>query len=110
MNECPCEPKIPIYLFVGGLVGLLKLLQAIYDQSLKRRKEKLDQGDDINDFDEYDGPVGSGAGVGDSGADFNKSSKFIDVVVSIFLLIWFIFGNYWVYNYYFIILDLVRTF
>lgn len=79
---------------------MLKLFQAIYDQSLKRRKEKIDQGDeDLNDIDEYDGPVGGGGGGGDSGADFNKSSEFINVVVSIFLLVWFILGNYWVYKY-----------
>lgn len=95
LNECPREPKIPIFLFVGGLVGLLKLLQAIYEQSMKRRKEKIDQGDDdLNDIDDYDSPGGGGGSGGDS--DFNKSSQFMNYVVSIFLFIWFALGNYWV--------------
>jgi hypothetical protein len=93
--DCPKQPKIPIYLFVGGLIGLVKLLQAIYEQSVKRRKEKFDQGDLI-DVDGYDGPGDdSGADI----SDFNNGSQFIDIIISLFLLIWFAMGNYWVLIY-----------
>lgn len=89
--ECPKEPKIPIYLFVGGLMGLVKLFQAIYEQSRKRRKEKIDQGDLI-DVDGYEG-VGSNVDVSEG---LNNGGQFIDIAVSMFLFVWFILGNYWV--------------
>ncbi len=78
-----------MYLFVGGSVGLVKLLQAVYDQWRIRRKEKFDQGD-LVDLDGFDGGGGGGSGS-------YTSSKFVDNVMSLFLVIWFAFGNYWVF-------------
>jgi hypothetical protein len=78
-----------LYLFVGGSVGLVKLLQAVYDQWRIRRKEKFDQGD-LVDLDGFDGGGGGGSGS-------YTSSKFVDNVMSLFLVIWFAFGNYWVF-------------
>lgn len=64
------------------------MLQTVYDQWRIRRKEKFDQGD-LVDLDGFDG---GGGGVSGS----YTSSKFVDNVMSLFLVIWFVFGNYWV--------------
>ncbi|XP_064636889.1 transmembrane protein 272-like isoform X4 [Lineus longissimus] len=82
LHECPREPKIPIYLLVGGCFGLLKLLSLLWKQVKSRRYERLDE---IYDTEE-DGASGL----------TSKSSTFTDVVLSLFLFIWFVFGNYWV--------------
>lgn len=89
LMECPKQPKIPIYLFVGGAFGLVKLIQTLYDQWRIRKKEKFDQNDlaDATGFE-------SGEESGISG--LSKSSRFIDIVISLFLFVWFCFGNYWV--------------
>lgn len=93
LMNCPKQPKIPIYLFVGGALGLVKLLQTLYDQWRRRKKENYDQ-DDLVTATGYESGVGSSSGVGGSG--LSNSSKFADVVISLFLIVWFCFGNYWV--------------
>jgi len=32
LEDCPIQPKIPIYLLVGGCFGLLKLLSLLLNQ------------------------------------------------------------------------------
>jgi len=32
LDDCPIQPKIPIYLLVGGCFGLLKLLSLLLNQ------------------------------------------------------------------------------
>ncbi len=82
LSECPLEPKIPIYLMVGGCFGLLKLLSMLWKQIRNRRYERLD---DIYEPDEDTG-----------GVIASKSSRFTEIVLSLFLLVWFALGNYWV--------------
>jgi len=36
LDDCPIEPKIPIYLLVGGCFGLLKLLSLLLNQVILR--------------------------------------------------------------------------
>lgn len=86
LNECPVQPKIPIYLLVGGCFGLLKLLSLLWRQVRSRRYERLDE---IMDEDDGNGDV-----------IVSKSSRFSEAVLSLFLFIWFIFGNYWVLSIY----------
>lgn len=86
LNECPVQPKIPIYLLVGGCFGLLKLLSMLWKQVRSRRYERLDE---IMDEDDGNGDV-----------IMSKSSRFSEAVLSLFLFIWFIFGNYWVLGIY----------
>ena len=88
LMNCPKEPNIPIYLFVGGSFGLLKLVQVLWEQWRKQRKDSYDQ----DDF--TDNELGADGNVGSIG--LNGSSKFIDCSISIFLLVWFCLGNYWV--------------
>ena len=84
LNECPKEPKIPIYLLVGGCFGLLKVMSLLWRQVRARRYERLDE---IYDTGEDNGDV-----------IVSKSSKFSEAVLSLFLFVWFIVGNYWVFN------------
>ncbi len=94
MNECPKEPKIPIYLLVGGSVGIVKLLQTLWILWRKRRKQKFDQGD-LVDLDTYELESSLRNDSGRS-LNFNNGSWFMDVLLSVFLITWFSFGNYWV--------------
>ena len=89
--DCPKEPNLPIYLFVGGALGLVKVMQSLWEQWRKKRKERFDQDDvpDVDDFEMGDSRNGGSGGL-------NNSSKFVDVIISVFLLIWFCLGNYWV--------------
>ena len=87
--ECPIEPNLPIYLFVGGALGLVKLIQTLWEQWRKKRKERFDQ-DDVPDADDFDMNDGRRRG------GLNNNSKFVDILMSMFLLIWFGLGNYWV--------------
>ena len=84
LHECPREPKIPIYLLVGGCFGLLKVMSMLWRQVRSRRYERIDEmyveGEDHSDV------------------IVSKSSKFTEAVLSIFLFIWFIIGNYWVFK------------
>ena len=82
LEECPKEPNIPIYLLVGGCFGLLKVMSLLYKQMKSRQFEKLDEM----------------SGEGD--LIVSNSSRFTETVLSLFLLVWFICGNYWVLHVY----------
>lgn len=84
LHECPVEPNIPIYLLVGGAFGLIKLLSMLWKQVRSRRYERLD--------DVYDPDADNGDLV------MSRSSKFSDIVMSLFLFIWFVCGNYWIFH------------
>ena len=84
LNDCPKEDKIPIYLLVGGCFGFLKVLSLLWKQVRSRRYERLDE---IYEPDEDNGDV-----------IMSKSSRFSEALLSAFLFIWFICGNYWVFG------------
>ena len=69
---------------------MVKLFQAIYEQWRKNRKEKFDHGD-IIDLDGYELESGMPGG---RSVGLSNSSMFMDIVISGFLFVWFIFGNY----------------
>lgn len=81
LKDCPIEPKIPVYLLVGGCVGLLKLLSMLWHQFRSRHGDEM-----------------YGVGDGDAGESVmpSRSSRFSDAIVSVFLVIWFVIGNVWV--------------
>ncbi len=87
LMNCPVEPMIPVYLFVGGTFGLIRLVQTLWKQWRARRKERFDREDSTYELptEFHDGMI-----------RLNRGSTFIDIVISIFLFVWFIFGNYWV--------------
>lgn len=88
--NCPRGPLIPVYLFVGGSFGLIKLIQIIWVQWRTQRSESMSH--EFNDIGDETGtnvhPIGG----------FNGNSRCIDLSISLFLMIWFCLGNYWVRN------------
>lgn len=80
-NDCPVEPFIPIYLIVGGTFGMLKTVISLCQRAVKNELE-TDQSE--NDPDERQ----------------SMTSKFFDGVLNLFLFIWFVAGNIWVYSKY----------
>nr|XP_045581220.1 transmembrane protein 272-like [Procambarus clarkii] len=85
LHDCPLEPNIPIYLLVGGCFGTLKLLWILCQQVRSRRYERIDDAFAEDSLDEI----------------FTSTSyRATDVALTIFLLVWFGMGNYWVYRIY----------
>ena len=76
-NECPVEPFIPVYLIVGGTFGMLKTVMALCQRAISAAPS-----DDELDEEE------------------SMTAKFFDGVLNLFLFIWFIAGNIWVYSKY----------
>lgn len=87
-----------MYLFVGGATGIVKLLQILWGLWRKKMRERFDQ-DDLGDL-EFDSTDGKNVSV------TTNDSIFVDVLISVFLIIWFGLGQYWVRIYFcFILLD-----
>ncbi|XP_076446298.1 transmembrane protein 272-like [Babylonia areolata] len=84
-HECPQEPRVPIYLQVGGAFGCLLLLLLLYQHRRWRRAKDLD--DDIGNNDDDD----------DDDGVMTRSCRFTCHVVSLFLLAWFVMGNVWLW-------------
>ncbi|KAL8590778.1 hypothetical protein ACOMHN_060354 [Nucella lapillus] len=82
-HECPREPRIPIYLLVGGSFGTIHLIILLWQQKKSRDYNYLadDNCDDDDDFD--DGVM-------------SRSCRFTCHGLSAFLLVWFVLGNVWV--------------
>ncbi|XP_045133837.1 transmembrane protein 272-like isoform X2 [Portunus trituberculatus] len=85
LHECPLEPNIPIYLLVGGCFGTMKMLWLVCQQIRSRRYERIDDAFAEDSLDEI----------------FTSTSyRATDVALTIFLIVWFGMGNYWVYRIY----------
>ncbi|XP_062571713.1 uncharacterized protein LOC134233733 [Saccostrea cucullata] len=78
LEECPREPKIPIYLLVGGCFGGLKLLMLLCKQA---RKLRDDDDDTIRDD-----------------SELMTLTKVTHACLTLFLCIWFVFGNFWLFR------------
>ncbi|CAF0851632.1 unnamed protein product [Brachionus calyciflorus] len=102
LENCPKQPKIPVYIFICGGVGFLKCLQLIWIQIQKH-----------SDFDDYiytnyrSNSFGNDTqnNVSSSMIDreeqrLNKGSRVTDAIISTFLFIWFLIGNYWIWSIY----------
>ncbi|XP_041128431.1 transmembrane protein 272-like [Polyodon spathula] len=88
LEYCPIQPLIPLYLLVGGIIGSLKVLFLLYDSAKMRSLlSKSVVIDDDDDDDEYPWRQ-------------NAHKYYIHVTLSLFLFIWFILGNYWVFSVY----------
>ncbi|XP_041936594.1 transmembrane protein 272-like [Alosa sapidissima] len=87
IDECPVQPMIPLYLLVGGVVGSIKVSLLLYDimhiRSLISKSVVI--GDD--DADEYPWRQ-------------NAHRYYVHVILSIFLFVWFLLANYWVFSVY----------
>ena len=77
-------------MFVLGVTGIVKVLQSLWGLWRKKLKERFDQ-DDLGDL-EFDSNDGKNIG----SVSLNNNSKFIDILISIFLFTWIGMGQYWV--------------
>lgn len=81
-SDCPLEPRIPIYLLVGGSFGLIKVFLMLWNQ----KKHSNDACVDDDDDGETDDAV------------VRRTTKFTEFILSVFLSVWFIIGNVWFYK------------
>ncbi|XP_059152417.1 transmembrane protein 272-like [Physella acuta] len=84
LEECPKEPKIPIYLLVGGAFGFIFICIVLWQQKRARDYMLLDDSKDDADVDDDD--------------VMTRSYRFTGYILSLFLLIWFALGNYWLFG------------
>ncbi|KAG8524846.1 Transmembrane protein 272 [Galemys pyrenaicus] len=80
LEDCPIQPLIPLYLLVGGIVGALKVSLLLYDST--RMRQLLSKADD-----EYPWRQ-------------NAHRYYVHLILSLFLFLWFLLGNYWVFSVY----------
>jgi len=76
-----------------GVTGIVKVLQSLWGLWRKKLKERFDQ-DDLGDL-EFDSNDGKNIG----SVSLNNNSKFIDILISVFIFTWIGMGQYWV-NFY----------
>lgn len=81
-SDCPLEPRVPIYLLVGGSFGLIKVFLMLWNQ----KKHSNDACVDDDDDGETDDAV------------VRRTTKFTEFILSVFLSVWFIMGNVWFYK------------
>ncbi|KAK3795095.1 hypothetical protein RRG08_028297 [Elysia crispata] len=74
LRECPREPKLPIYLVVGGSFGILKLVFLLWKQIRRHRDDVIDLHDDD---------------------DLLTMTRMTNMALNVFLSVWFVFGHYW---------------
>lgn len=75
MNDCPKGTNIPIYMVIGGMFGMILLLLIIYSQIGSRRQDVM---------------------MVPAPRPQISLRKVMVVILSIFLTIWFVMGNYWI--------------
>ncbi|XP_027784542.1 transmembrane protein 272 [Marmota marmota marmota] len=87
LEDCPIQPLIPLYLLVGGIIGALKVSLLLYDSTRMRRLLSKALVIDDDDDDEYPWRQ-------------NAHKYYVHLILSLFLFLWFILGNYWVFSVY----------
>uniref|UniRef100_A0A670HZB8 Transmembrane protein 272 n=3 Tax=Podarcis muralis TaxID=64176 RepID=A0A670HZB8_PODMU len=87
LDDCPVQPLIPLYLLVGGVVGSLKVGLLLFDST--RMRQLLTKSVMIDDDDDDEYPWRQ-----------NAHKYYIHLTLSLFLFLWFILGNYWVFSVY----------
>ncbi|XP_020292040.1 peptidyl-prolyl cis-trans isomerase CYP95-like [Pseudomyrmex gracilis] len=75
IKDCPKEPFIPVYMLIGGVLGTVRMVWALYSQIRSRRPEVLS----VPSTRTYASPM-----------------KLLSVALSFFLVVWFILGHYWI--------------
>ncbi|KAJ8379176.1 hypothetical protein AAFF_G00230880 [Aldrovandia affinis] len=87
IDDCPVQPMIPLYLLVGGVVGSIKVTFLLYD--ITRLRALLSKSVIIGDDDDDEYPWRQ-----------NAHKYHAHIVLSAFLFVWFVLGNYWVFSVY----------
>ncbi|KAH9494556.1 hypothetical protein Btru_019840 [Bulinus truncatus] len=73
LTECPENPKIPLFLFVGGCFGTLKTIHSMYgNYKLKKHNQ--------------------------NNTTSHRSDEIVDITLNIFLLVWQGLGTYWTFS------------
>ncbi|XP_029597348.1 transmembrane protein 272-like [Salmo trutta] len=85
IDDCPVQPMIPLYLLVGGVIGSVKVTLLLYDTTHMRSL------------------ISKSVVIGDDDADEcpwrqNANKYYVHIVLSLFLFVWFLLGNYWVFS------------
>ncbi|XP_048355387.1 transmembrane protein 272 [Sphaerodactylus townsendi] len=87
LDDCPVQPLIPLYLLVAGVIGSLKIALLLFDST--RMRQLLSKSVVIDDDDDDEYPWRQ-----------NAHKYYIHLTLSVFLFLWFILGNYWVFSTY----------
>ncbi|BES93453.1 Hypothetical protein NTJ_06262 [Nesidiocoris tenuis] len=82
VRDCPKESNIPVYMIVGGVFGSIKMFWLIWRQIRSRRFERRR---------ERNGPDQD---------PLSTPSRVADVLLTLFLITWFILGNFWIMSIY----------
>ncbi|KAL4230978.1 hypothetical protein ACF0H5_011351 [Mactra antiquata] len=80
LDDCPIEPRIPIYLLVGGCFGMIKLMSTLWRNIQTRRYQDVESVFDDNDVE---------------AAFANTTYRSMDTILFLFLIGWQIAGTYW---------------
>lgn len=78
IRDCPREPHIPVYMVVGGTLGGVRMLWALYAQIRSRRPDVLS--------------------VPGTSPPHMSPMRLASLVLSGFLAVWFVLGNFWILN------------
>lgn len=91
LRDCPLEPKIPVYLVIGGGFGIVKVMQLLFFFWNKNRKE-------LNSNDDLYSTTATNSGKTSSISQSKFEELFTHLIIGVFLFVWFIFGNYWTFK------------
>lgn len=80
LEDCPKEPRIPVYLLVGGCFGLLKLLFTFWRNIRARRYQDIEVVFDDHDADD---------------AFASTTYRTMNALLFLFLVGWHVVGSYW---------------
>ncbi|KAL8580486.1 hypothetical protein ACOMHN_053201 [Nucella lapillus] len=83
LEACPMEPRVPVYLLVGGCVLLLKLTLCLWRAFQRRRHDSAD-------VSYYENDVEAGFS--------SRTYRFMNAVLTLFLFGWHVAGSYWLFS------------
>ncbi|RLU15603.1 hypothetical protein DMN91_011356 [Ooceraea biroi] len=75
IKDCPIEPYIPVYMLIGGALGAVRMIWALYSQIRSRRPEVLSV---------------------PAARSHVSPMKLLSIALSCFLVAWFALGHYWI--------------
>ncbi|RMZ96938.1 peptidyl-prolyl cis-trans isomerase CYP63-like isoform X1 [Brachionus plicatilis] len=91
LMNCPIQPKIPIYLFVFGAFGLVKIVNVFYELWRRRKIDNFEQSE-IMSVSRFDHQVNASRDID------SNDTQLVDRVITGFLVVWFLMGNYWTFS------------
>ncbi|KAI8798547.1 TBC1 domain family member 2b [Biomphalaria glabrata] len=73
LSECPENPNIPVFLFVGGCFGTLKTIHTMYGNYKVKKHNQ-------------------------NSMTSHRSDEIVDITLNVFLLVWQGLGTYWTFS------------